>query len=35
VRGALIGEIRGAIRWDFALWISQFAAITGILKLLK
>jgi len=34
-RADLIGEIRGAIRWNFAFWIAQLAAIAGILKLLK
>jgi len=34
-RADLIGEIRGTIRWNFAFWIAQLAAIAGILKLLK
>ena len=35
LRAELIGEIRGTIRWNFAFWIAQLAAIAGILKLLK
>jgi hypothetical protein len=34
-RADLIGEIRGTVRWNFAFWIAQLAAIAGILKLLK
>ena len=34
-RSDLIGEIKGAIRWNFAFWVAQLAAIAGILKLLK
>jgi hypothetical protein len=35
LRGELIGEIKGTVRWNFAFWIAQLAAIAGILKLLK
>jgi uncharacterized protein YicC (UPF0701 family) len=35
LRAELIGEIKGTIRWNFAFWIAQLAAIAGILKLLK
>ena|ERR1035438_9151525 len=35
LRGTLIGEIKGTIRWNFAFWIAQLAAIAGILRLLK
>jgi len=35
LRGDLIGEIKGTIRWNFAFWIAQLAAIAGILKLLR
>jgi hypothetical protein len=34
-RADLIGEIKGTVRWNFAFWIAQLAAIAGILKLLK
>jgi hypothetical protein len=34
-RADLIGEIQGTVRWNFAFWIAQLAAIAGILKLLK
>ncbi len=34
-RTDLIGEIKGTIRWNFAFWVAQLAAIAGILKLLK
>ena len=34
-RADLIGEIRGTLRWNFAFWIAQLAAVAGILKLLK
>src|ERR1039458_4808549 len=35
LRADLIGEIKGTIRWNFAFWIAQLAAIAGILKLLR
>jgi hypothetical protein len=39
VRGELIREIKGAsidsIRWNFAFWVAQLAAIAGVLKLLR
>jgi hypothetical protein len=35
LRAELIGEIKGTVRWNFAFWIAQLAAIAGILKLLK
>ena len=35
LRAELIGEIKGTIRWNFAFWIAQLAAIAGILKLLR
>ena len=35
LRAELVGEIKGTIRWNFAFWIAQLAAIAGILKLLK
>src|ERR1035438_10018727 len=35
LRAELIGEIKGTIRWNFAFWITQLAAIAGILKLLR
>jgi len=34
-RADLIGEIKGAVRWNFAFWVAQLAAIAGLLKLLK
>ena len=34
-RAELIGEIKGTVRWNFAFWVAQLAAIAGILKLLK
>lgn len=34
-RAELIGEIRGTVRWNFAFWVAQLAALAGILKLLK
>jgi len=34
-RADLIGEIKGTVRWNFAFWVAQLAAIAGILKLLK
>ena len=35
LRADMIGEIKGTIRWNFAFWIAQLAAIAGVLKLLK
>ena len=35
LRADLIGEIKGTVRWNFAFWIAQLAAVAGILKLLK
>ncbi len=34
-RAELIAEIKGTVRWNFAFWIAQLAAIAGILRLLK
>jgi hypothetical protein len=33
--GELKSEIKGTIRWNFAFWITQLAAMAGILKLLR
>ena len=35
MRTELIGEIKGTVRWNFAFWIAQLAAMAGILRLLK
>jgi len=35
LRAELIGEIKGMVRWNFAFWVAQLAAIAGILRLLK
>jgi hypothetical protein len=35
LRADLIGEIKGTVRWNFAFWIAQLAAVAGILKLLR
>jgi hypothetical protein len=35
LRGDLIREITGTVRWNFAFWVAQLAAIAGILKRLK
>ncbi len=34
-RAELIAEIKGTVRWNFAFWVAQLAAIAVILKLLK
>ena len=34
-RADLISEIKGTVRWNFAFWVAQLAAIAAILKLLK
>jgi hypothetical protein len=34
-RADLIGEIRGTVRWNFAFWVTQLAAMAAILKALK
>ena len=34
-RADLIGEIKGTVRWNFAFWVAQLAAIAAFLKLLK
>jgi len=35
VRAELIREIKGTVRWNFAFWVAQLAAIAGILRLVK
>jgi hypothetical protein len=35
VRAELIGEIKGTVRWNFAFWVTQLAAMAAILKALK
>ena len=35
LRAALIGEIKGAIRWNFAFWVTPLGALAAMLKLLK
>ena len=35
VRGELIREMKSTNRWNFAFWATQFAAILGVLKLVK
>jgi hypothetical protein len=35
LRGELKSDIQGTVRWNFAFWVVQLAAIAGILKLLK
>jgi hypothetical protein len=34
-RAELISEIKGTVRWNFAFWVTQLAAMAAILKLLK
>ncbi len=35
LRAELIGEIKGTVRWNFAFWVTQLAAMAAILKLLR
>jgi len=35
LRAEMIREVRGATRWNFVFWVTQFAAIIGVLKLIK
>jgi hypothetical protein len=35
LRAELVGEIRGTVRWNFAFWVTQLAALVTILRLLK
>ena len=35
IRAELIGEIKGTVRWNFAFWVTQLAAMAAILKALK
>jgi len=35
LRAEMMREIKGTLRWNFAFWVAQLAAIAGILKLLK
>jgi hypothetical protein len=34
-RADLISEIKGTVRWNFAFWVAQLAAIAAILKLVR
>ena len=34
-RAELVGEIKGTVRWNFAFWVTQLAAMAAILKALK
>jgi hypothetical protein len=34
-RAELIAEIKGTVRWNFAFWVTQLAAMAAILRLLK
>jgi hypothetical protein len=35
LRGELKSDIQATVRWNFAFWVVQLAAIAGILKFLK
>ena len=35
IRAELIGEIKGTVRWNFAFWVTQLAAMAAILKALE
>ena len=35
MRAELIGEIKGTVRWNFAFWVAQLAAMAAILRLLR
>jgi hypothetical protein len=35
LRAELKGDIQGSIRWNFAFWVTQLAAMAAILKLLR
>jgi len=34
-RAELIREIKGTVRWNFAFWVAQLAALVGVIKLVK
>ena len=34
-RAELIREIKGTVRWNFAFWVAQLAALVGVIKLMK
>jgi hypothetical protein len=35
MRADLVSQIKGTVYWNFAFWVTQLAAMAGILKLLK